>query len=436
MIPKYGRRSAFAFAILASLLPSAAHAQFDLTPPYLAPVSSSPWTISTLASGFPSDGYEPEVDYGWDRIYGFAFASSPSFNKGLPYFMVAEVNNGSEANSYPNRNGLVVFNSDKDGQVAGQPLQPLLTPTGLASVGGVIYAEFPTPGSIIPVYPNGTMGEAIGDGLSTLNAICVNPLNGHLLATEWTNQAIFDINVKTKTVTTLLQMKDAHGVAGAAGIATDGTSVFVVVLTQTDGQHVEQYAIPSTPGASVSAINDYGFIYGARGIAIGLGGTGGYIYASGRHGQFYQIDRFTKQISLLSNFYSNGQNAEFMGVDPINGSLLVSGGGIGRLTPPIQESLQYAFPKLAATSVASGKSISGTVYLAVPAPVDFKVTLTASAHVTVSPSTLTIKAGTTSGSFTVTGGAVTANSSATVATSIVLPKGTISQSTVLTVTPH
>ncbi len=424
-------------AALAAMVvaPTMASAQWRLTPAYQPGGSTNPWAISTLTGGFYTGGSEPYEDQGWYCVFGFAYGFAANYNGGKPYFMVARVYNGSS--SYANNGGLVVFNSDVDGQPVPYPITPLETPIGLASIGGKVYAAFPGNDVIAQVNPDGTHGPSIGQGLSSVNGLTVNPRNGHVYATNWANNTILDIDVNAKTVKTLMTMKDLNGVTitGGTGLATDGSSLYVVLYTS-DGDHVEQFPIPATDGQTVTSVNDFGFIYGARGVALGTGGTSGYVYVNCRHGMVYQIDRATKNISLLANWYSKGNLGGFAGVDPINGSLLMTGTAVGRLTPPVNQSLQYTIPTVAASSVASGKTMQGTVYLAVPAPVDFIVTLVPSPNVKVSAKTVTIKAGTTSATFQVTGGVVTASAPATVGTSITLPIGIVTQTVQFTVTPH
>jgi len=431
----------FSPLVLAALAPVTALAQFDLTPAYRSPLLATPWAISSLTQAFYTGGSEPYVDQGWDTIYGLAYGFSSTYNAGKPYFMVARVFNGS--NSYANNGGLCVFKSDVDNQAVPYPLTPLQTPIGLASIGGKIYAAFrsdygvsASPDTITQVNPDGTNGASIGVDLSSVNWLTVNPRNGHLYASSLTTNTILDVDVNAKTVSTLMTMQDINGLAitGANGLATDGSSVFINVFTS-DGDHVEQFPIPASDGKTVKSINDFGFLYGARGVVLGLGGASGYIYVNCQHGQIYQIDRATKNISLLANRYAGGSNSEIAGVDPINGTLLIAGAAVVRLTPPATQSLQYTIPTVAASSVASGKSMQATVYIAVQAPVDFVVTLTPSSNVKLSATTVKIKSGTTSASFTITGGTVTASAPATVGTSITLPIGKVTQTVSFTVTP-
>ncbi len=203
-----------------------------------------------------------------------------------------------------------IFPNDADGQnAAAIPVVAnygIGNAIGIAQVGQKFYMTQQTANAVIQLNPDGTFNQTIMAGVPFATGIVAAP-NGHLFVSA--SGAIFDIDpiAKTKTV---------FNNAGADGliISPDGTTLYAAVPApgEIQGFNLVSKALVFNSGAIPGTID---------GLALGVGALSGRIFVNTNSGTVIQVNLATSVQTLLA---TGGSRGDFVTVDPIDGSLLLS----------------------------------------------------------------------------------------------------------------
>jgi hypothetical protein len=256
------------------------------------------------------------------KLTPFAFNFPIAADTGGPLGMAFTTSGGVMVSDAPGN--VRVFATDTDGQNAASVAPGASygdeNAKGLARVGSDFYlAEFNS-GKVVKLNADGSFNQDIVSiGLPT--GIVANPVNGHLLVTSQTLNAIVDVDPIAKTTRTLISgLSRPDGIS----ITPDGKTVYV-----------SNYGAGHVLGFDLSTgkqVFDSGFISGgADGNALGSGGLAGNLFVNTNDGRVIEINLSSLAQTVLA---SGGTRGDFIASDP-NGSLLVTQSSeIYRLTLP------------------------------------------------------------------------------------------------------
>ncbi len=239
------------------------------------------------------------------------FYSDPSVTYGL-----LSLANGSDGNLYAAGYGygLLMKFADVDGQTFGTRLASVSaggTVTGMASVGGAVYAGF-LGGDIYRI--DAALGKtAIGlTGLTFDYGLWANPVTGHLIAS--TSRGLVDVNPLTGTWVQI----------GPVGVFVDGVSVSndgtVAYGAFTGDGSIRGYSLAS-PNPAVPVFSSV--------VGHGLDGTGvisggiydGDLIVDNNDGTLGLIDIVTGLETIIAD---SGSRGDLVSADRSNGTLLLT----------------------------------------------------------------------------------------------------------------
>ncbi len=266
--------------------PMQANAQMVLT----ANAIAAGFQLTTFASGFPSIGSVGPL--------GIAF-------------------NGSQVIVSDNPGNVRVFPTDTDGQSAGSVSvghnYGYGYASGLTLANGRYYMSQYF-GNLVQINANGTFNQTIMTGLSHLEGITTNPVNGHLFLSV--DSGILDIDPIAKT------SKVINGVR-VDGLTTDGTVVYGAASDRILGFRISD-------GLQVF---DSGHINGGPdGTALGNGTLTGDLFVNTNAGQLLEYNLTGTPVGTVLG--TNGSRGDFVTVDPNGTLLLTQTDRILRLTAP------------------------------------------------------------------------------------------------------
>jgi hypothetical protein len=261
----------------------------------LTPAGTLEFTLSTFADQFPTTGF-------CCGPLGIAFPTTGGV-------MVADYTGGVR-----------VFATDVDNQHA--PTFPIAqnygvgNGVGLTSANGLIYMAEQSAGQVVQLNNNGTLNHVVTPGIGGATGLTTNPVTQQLYVSA--SAGIFQINPVTGTPTLFKAV-------GADGLTVNslGTILYAEV-----GGHIIGYR--TSDGVQVF---DSGAIAGGPdGTAIGATGPlANKIFVNTNDGHLIEIDLTTLAQTIL---LENGSRGDFVNVDPLNGTLLITQtDSILRLTP-------------------------------------------------------------------------------------------------------
>jgi hypothetical protein len=256
------------------------------------------------------------------KLTTFAFNFPIAADTGGPLGMAFTMSGGVMVSDSPG--DVRVFATDTDGQNAAN-----VTPGGsfgnnhafaLARAGSNFYLANWQAGKIVQLNADGSFNQDIvAMGLPT--GMVANPVNGHLLVTSQTLNAIVDVDPIAKTSRTLISgLSRPDGIS----ITPDGKTVYV---SNYGAGHILGFDMSTS-----TQVFDSGFISGgADGNALGSGSLAGTIFVNTNDGRVIEVSLSTLAQTVLA---SGGTRGDFIANDP-NGTLLVTQSSeIDRLTPP------------------------------------------------------------------------------------------------------
>ena len=186
---------------ISALFACRVNAQMTLTPTAV----TAGFSLSTFATGFPSDGGVGPV--------GITFTPSGG----------VLVSNYGSGNLYR-------FATDTDGQTLAMASNSTFyggrNLAGLATTGGKYYMVQQQSGQVIQVNENTTFNHVVISGLNSPLGLVTNPANGHLLASVNGSGKIIDVNPATGVAADVITgLPDVDGIS----ISADGSVVFAAV---------------------------------------------------------------------------------------------------------------------------------------------------------------------------------------------------------------
>lgn len=276
-----------AFAVAALAAGGAARADMVLTAAGVA----EGFTLTTFATGFPSNGLGP---------LGIAFPTT----------------GGVLVSDGPGN--VRRFATDTDGQNAASAPVGQNYGSGRAfdmtSSGGHVYMTQRDNNDVVQLNDDGTFNQVIVGGIASPHGIVTDPLNGHLIVSSFTSNAVWDVDPVAKTKT-LLFNASLDGIT----IAPDGKTLYGAAAPQSVGKLFGYSLVSGSVGALVF---DSGLIAGSPdGSALGFGPLAGKIFANTNGGTIVEVDLATKVQTLIA---TGGSRGDFVTVDPSNGSLLLT----------------------------------------------------------------------------------------------------------------
>lgn len=264
------------------------------------------------------------------------FVDSFPFGGSIGPIGVAFNNSGQAIIGDYNTGNMYIFN-DIDGQHASAPAITGNDGTqiaGLVNLGGTLYGAQQGTGQLLALNANGTINHVVRSGLTGITGLVADPLTGHLYASM--SGQIIEIDPIANIVTTF-------AVVGADGLtlSADGTKLYAEVggsqivgyLTATKTQFYSSGGIGGTPD----------------GTALGTGALAGDLFVNTNGGTLVEINLTTNVQTVIA---TGGSRGDFVVVDPINDSLLLTQtDSVLRLTAPNGSGFEGAAP-LPSTALA------------------------------------------------------------------------------------
>lgn len=263
----------------------------------LTPAGAAEFTLSTFADSFPTTGF-------CCGPLGIAFPTSGGV-------MVAD---------YPGN--VRVFPTDTDGQHASSVPPAAFfgsgNGVGLASSGGNIFMTEQAASTVVQLNNSGTFNQTIVTGIPGATGIATNPVTGHLYVSALGNGIIYEIDPVAKTATPIIGVY-----ADGLTVNSAGTKLFAEV-----GGHILGY----DTSTHLQIFDSGGIPGGPDGTAIGATGSlAGKLFVNTNGGELYEINTTTLAQTLI---LTGGSRGDFVTVDPLNGTLLITRTDqILRLTP-------------------------------------------------------------------------------------------------------
>src|SRR5262249_6628790 len=175
----------------------------------------------------------------------------------------------------------------------------LYTPRGLAGPG-------------VHVNPDRTFNQALVN-VATPTGIDVDPRDNPLLVASQSTNSILDVNPVTKTAVVFLSNVPAPD---GMTFSSDGSTLYVAAGGAGGGGHILGYDTVTR-----NLVFDSGGINRVDGIALGTGAPAGNIFGNTNFGQLVEVNLATHAQTL---FATGGTRGDFVAVDPLDGSLLVT----------------------------------------------------------------------------------------------------------------
>jgi hypothetical protein len=259
------------------------------------------FTLSTFASNFPNNGLGP---------LGIAFPNS----------------GGVLVSDGPGN--VRLFPTDTDGQnAAGVPVAQNYgsgRAFDMTLDNGHVYMTQRDAGQVVQLNDNGTLNQVIVSGLVTPHGLVTNPLNGHLIASSFTGNNVYDIDPVAHTFSVLFNAS-LDGIT----VSPDGNTLYGARAPQGVDQ-VTGYDL--RPGHVGNVVFNSGTVAGdPDGTALGTGTLAGKIYINTNGGTIVELNLTTLVQTLIA---SGGTRGDFVTVDPNGSLLLTQSSTIVRLSPP------------------------------------------------------------------------------------------------------
>jgi hypothetical protein len=266
---------------------------------------SDGFSLSTFASGFPSNGLG-------EGPIGIGFPSGGGV-------MVTSYASGEVVN----------FATDTDNQLysGASKVGGYNLPAGLANDGGRMYMAEQGTGNIYQLNNNGTVNHLVTNIGGGVTGLAVNPTNGHLFVSIPPFGDVFDVNPSDGS---FQDYSATHGNAGrtadALTFSPDGKTLYAALYNN----GIAAYDVASGSQTFYSSVS--GIDAGIDGMVLGTGKLAGFIYANTNFGLLLQIKLSDGSQTVIA---SGGSRGDFVEVDPTNGTLLLTQtDSILRLTPP------------------------------------------------------------------------------------------------------
>jgi hypothetical protein len=252
--------------------------------------------LTTFASGFPENG---AVGPG-----GMAFPSSGGV-------LVDDA-----------AGNVRLFPTDTDGQNAASvpptPGSPGLAdaPRGITSLNGLLYMALNSANEVVQVSDTGIVQAVVARNIPGAIGITADPLNGQLFVSA--SNGIYDVDPASQTATIFV-----NTIADGLSFDRSTNRLYAATASQVVGWDVQ---------SKVQMFTSQMIAGNPDGIAVGTGGTAGFLIVNTNAGN---LDLIYLPANSLSVIASGGSRGDFVTVDPNNGTLLITQSDrIARLIPP------------------------------------------------------------------------------------------------------